>query len=726
MHDTHASDIAGSESWFLAQVEKPQIDVALLLQSIEKLRADGLADAAESRAELLQDSLAERGLQDEALQVMEQRAAWAAARAGGSPLNWQLEAVDILGNTWESKALIDGATSERIVSARESLRRLRLLRSLKEGAFVYDKTWGMGAVGKVDLFNKKVEIDFERKLGHQLSLAYAAETLQLIDENHLLVWKKHKSAELKELVVKQPAEVIRLYLRSFGPAPIAQIQQTLQSGIVAETDWKRFWDAARKALKSDPGVLLPATRSESLRLAPQAAAADAGNDWYAALARERDLKTIVERFEELAEQKTVPTLSESERRVLSDRLAYVLHGATRKQLGVRARALIAASRLALESGTAGDAAWEEFFAASTFEPTMRQMSVRASRAFLRCLAQRDAGRLEALLIRLLPGLDIGTLNEAIAHLIESGREPALVQLYQSALAQRNPSVELLSWLSRNMDRIDAWALGAYAPWVMMMIDELEEDYMGDRLKAQNQMRERFARNDWLKDVLANLDNQQRRNLLARVKDSSGWDTLDKQSVMAQIVKLYPQLEEILVARAEPRDAAPARAVLTSRRSYRERQIQLQRIVSVELPKVAKDIGIARSYGDLRENFEFKAAKEHQLVLMRKRDELDDMLRRVTPSDFRGFPAEQAGMGAGVVLEYADGKRERYFILGEWDGDPALGIISCNSRMALALTGRRAGEQVTVPTEHGEAVCRVVEVTGLTDDVQAWVDTESAG
>lgn len=710
-----------SEEWFLAQIEGKSIDVEALIQALDALRSAGLSNEAESRAELLQDTLAERKATDDALRILELRASWVTGKTGVA-VTWPQEALDILGNTWETKALIEGAQSERIISARESIRRLRLLRSLKEEAFVHDKTWGLGVVTGVDLFNKKVEVDFERKAGHQLSLVYAAETLQLIGEDHLLIWKRRKPAELRALVEQNPAEVIRMYLRSFGPAPAPQIQQMLSAGIVLESDWKRFWDGARKELKRDGTVALPATRNESLRLSSKAMQAEAGG--LSSLSRERNLTTIVERMEELAEQRKPSDLTDTDRRILSERLAYVLHGATSKQPGIRARALISAELLGLLPEAQLIASREQYFQPESFLPTIRQLSARASRAFLRFLSGDQPAHLNQMLIAQLPHLDIGTLNEAVLYLQEKGEEAAVARVYQQALSQRNPSVELLSWLARNMDCIDAWQLGGYFPWVLMMVEELEEEYSGDKLKAQNQMRERFSKAEWVKGLMANLDNQQRRNLLLRVKESAGWETLDKQLVMAHIVKLYPALEEVLAARPDAKDApASARPLLTSKRSYRDRQMQLQKIIQVELPQVAKDIGIARSYGDLRENHEFKSAKEHQLVLMRKRDELDEMLRRVAPTDFAGFPTDVAGIATAVTLEYEGGRRERYFILGEWDGDPDMGVISTTSRMAQALSGRRAGEEVRVPTEHGDTVCRLVEVAGLPESIVQWINSD---
>lgn len=710
----------GSEAWFLAQLEKAAPETAQVIAALEAQRAAGQADMAESRAEMMQDALVEKGKLDGALALLELRISWVTGRTGLAA-TWQQEAYDILGTSWESKTLIESAQSERIVSARESIRRLRLLKQLAEGVHVYDKTWGMGVVGKVDLFNRKAEVDFERKLGHTLSLAYAAETLQLIGSDHLLVWKKSRAAELKALVSEQPAEVIRMYLRSFGPAPIAQIQQQLQLGIVEAADWKRFWDAARKELKQDGRVHMPGARTESLRLLAQAETNS--DNWFAALARERDLPVIIARLEELADQKNPAPLTDADRRVLVDRFHYAFKGATSRQLGIRARALLAGSRLNLPGiDDAVAAGREELFSPEIFLSALHQVPARITRGFLRFMAGADATRLNAVLAGLLDNSDIASLSDAISYLTENGQESVVADAFRRALNTRKPTVEQLSWLSRNMDRIDAWSLGAYAPWIMMMIDQMEEPYNGDRLKAQNQMREKFARADWLRDVMANMDNHQRRNLILRAKDAAAWPTLDRQVVLAQMVKLYPALEDLLRSRPETRENAPKQA-LTSLRSYRERQMHLQRIIQVELPRVAGDIALARSYGDLKENHEFKAAKENQLVLMRKRDELDEMLRRVMPTDFKDMPHEQAGLATSVLIRYADGRTERYYILGEWDSDTAKNIISSSSRMAQTLTGHRPGDEVVVPTETGEIACHVVEVGPLPAEIQAHVVAE---
>lgn len=715
--DTSTSTGLQNEAWFLAEIEKPHVNLQDLIDYLESLRASGKQDEAEGRAELLQDMLAEKKKADDALRILELRTSWVTGKNGVAAL-WEQEAQDILGSSWEQKALIEQSKSERIISARESVRRLRLLRSLKDGSLCYDKTWGMGSVTKVDFFNKKVEIDFERKLGHKLSLSYAAESIQIIDENHILVWKHRKLLDLRKLADENPAEVVRLAIRSFGSISTAQLQSLMQNGIITEADWKKFWDGARKALKSDPLVQLPANRGEAIRFLAHATARE--DNWFADLARERDIIKVVAKLEELADRKQKPPIGETERRILMDRISFVVKGATIKQLGLKARTLMVTKQLGLDSQCEWmPAERQALLRGDTLVSTMRQLLARHVQPFLRFIGEGEEERTTNLVIAILPRLDLIPFSESLEYMLAKGQAEAVAAVFKSALDMRKASIEQLSWLARNIDYLKSWSLGSSVPWANMMVDGLEEELNGEKLKAQNQLRERFNKQDWLRQLLVDFDEHQRRKFIMRIKESAGWSTLDRQPVLAHIVKMYPELEAVLAAKKEKADANASR-MLTSIRSYSERQRQLQHLIGIEIPQIAKDIGIARSYGDLRENFEFKAAKEAQTVAMRKRDELDDMLRRVTPSDFKGFPADVAGIATTVKLRYADGREEQYHILGEWDGDTNLGIISCSSRMAIALAGKKAGDSVVVPTEQGEVQCLLLSVDALPDDIRAWV------
>jgi transcription elongation GreA/GreB family factor len=117
-------------------------------------------------------------------------------------------------------------------------------------------------------------------------------------------------------------------------------------------------------------------------------------------------------------------------------------------------------------------------------------------------------------------------------------------------------------------------------------------------------------------------------------------------------------------------------------------------VQKKIPANSKEIAIARSYGDLRENHEYKAAKEMQKILMRRKEELESQLTRARGMDFANAKTDVAGPGTVVqVTDPASGQTETFTILGAWDSDPDKGVISYLTPIAQALINHRVGDEV---------------------------------
>ena len=51
----------------------------------------------------------------------------------------------------------------------------------------------------------------------------------------------------------------------------------------------------------------------------------------------------------------------------------------------------------------------------------------------------------------------------------------------------------------------------------------------------------------------------------------------------------------------------------------------------------------------------------------------------------------------------------YTILGAWDGEPEKGLVSYQSALAQTLLSHKAGEQINVPTEHGERLVVIEKI-----------------
>jgi transcription elongation GreA/GreB family factor len=183
--------------------------------------------------------------------------------------------------------------------------------------------------------------------------------------------------------------------------------------------------------------------------------------------------------------------------------------------------------------------------------------------------------------------------------------------------------------------------------------------------------------------------------MRRLMLSPVFDELTKRSLMARIIKLYPELQSLISGQGLEEKSA---GLVVSWSSLQRRKAELEELVNKKIPENSREIGVARSYGDLRENFEFKAAKEMQAVLMRRKSELERDLHRARGTAFENPDLSQASIGTIVTLrDTATNEEESYTILGAWDGDPERSIISYQTVIAQALLGRRVGDAVELNT-----------------------------
>src|SRR5476651_2590522 len=171
--------------------------------------------------------------------------------------------------------------------------------------------------------------------------------------------------------------------------------------------------------------------------------------------------------------------------------------------------------------------------------------------------------------------------------------------------------------------------------------------------------------------------------------------------MARIVKEHPFVQEFLISKT-----VKEQPLIVSWGSYRKRQAELEDIVK-KIPQNSKEIGLARSYGDLRENFEFKAAKDMQKLLMRRRAELEGLLARAQATDFADVKTDLVSIGTSVTVTDIDAKQSQtYHILGAWDSDPARGIISYPAALAQALLNKHVGDTIDWQGETGPQKFRI--------------------
>ncbi len=300
--------------------------------------------------------------------------------------------------------------------------------------------------------------------------------------------------------------------------------------------------------------------------------------------------------------------------------------------------------------------------------------------------------------------------EAARLLIEKGHSEEFGTAIDRAIREHSISSEALHWLCE--ERHGPFGeLANNTRTIGAILSSLERDQFKD--KRDRKLHDLLLSDQELvPDLIAESSDEELREAVRKLMLSPVFEELNKRSLLGRIVRIHPTLEAMLSGKEEEKQEA----LIVSWGSLERRKAEYDDLVTKKIPQNRQDISIARSYGDLRENFEYKSAKDQQRVLMRRKGEIERDLARSRGTDFAGVKGDKIEIGTIVELRRTkDGSPEGYTILGAWDTDPEKHIVSYLSQMAQALIGKVVGNRVNVPTETGE---HEVEVVAIRPFVQA--------
>ena len=139
--------------------------------------------------------------------------------------------------------------------------------------------------------------------------------------------------------------------------------------------------------------------------------------------------------------------------------------------------------------------------------------------------------------------------------------------------------------------------------------------------------------------------------------------------------------------------------------------ELQRLKTVERPRIIQAIAEARSHGDLSENAEYHAAKEQQGFVEGRIAELEMKLATAQVIDPKTVNAgERVVFGATLSLRDDNaGVEVTYQIVGDFEADIAQGMISISSPIARALIGKELGDLVEVQVPGGVRSYEILDI-----------------
>lgn len=576
------------------------------------------------------------------------------------------------------------------------------LNQLAPGSFCVHKSFGAGKVLDWDLPTKRVTIDFEKSPGQDMELQFAIQKTDWIDADDFRAKRIEQLEELRKLSKEDPVSMIVHLLESHGGSLTGDaIERELSGAVVPEAGFKKWWDSAKKALRESRLAVVPQKRTEAivLRDTNQSPAEALVADFEAA----RDIKGMIKALEAIAADIGA---FENDTAALERLLKDIDEGArkaARVQLGqalqlVAARDEVIGSGKTLELDPAAVRLSDLLASADVTKladeagglPSARQRAVYE--AFPAAFGEEWVGKI----VEVFDRVGARGVTEIARILQEREETPSLINHLRSAIARRSLGADALIWVCRerkaSSEEVFCGDVGA------SILNLLENDHLSDGPRKTSRLQSLLGDDkNLLKDLVGTMDANEARNFARRLLDCPVFGDLERKSLMARVIKARPETAELVSGENRRREDN----LLVSWESLERKKNELDEIIRVRIPQNTKDISIARSYGDLRENFEYKSAKDLQKYLSHRKGELERDIGRARGTDFKGSDASKVNIGTIVSLLDADGNESEVTVLGAWDSDPEKKIVSYLSEVGKALVGCGPDDEVSVRDEATE-------------------------
>jgi len=242
------------ERW-LELIEESAPDIEGMTEAAAMLAASGEKDLAITLLGLLHDQVAERGDPREALQILR---TIGELRPGEKTLRPRVLACvrKIHADQPALDLLIEKSGLDATRKVPEALRVFEEFTRFGVGTHVYHGTgWGTGRVVDFDAATAELTVDFEDDKGHTMPIESAREVFEVIDDEDFRAYKFSRADELRSLCAEQPAEVLKLVVRSRGgSAQASEIRGELRGDVIPQKEWSKWWTKARREAAKDPYV----------------------------------------------------------------------------------------------------------------------------------------------------------------------------------------------------------------------------------------------------------------------------------------------------------------------------------------------------------------------------------------------------------------------------------------------------------------------------------------
>jgi transcription elongation factor GreA len=591
-------------------------------------------------------------------------------------------------------ALIEN--NPKLVTARTKLERM------VPGNYCLHRSWGFGKIVDFDEASAKIVIDFEEegKTGHAMGIAFCVDKLEILNPDDVLVRSRTEADVIEGMIKKAQADLIcDILAGSEDKAMMASEIERVLSRVMGPIKYKKWWTATKKLLVKDPRIGAPNKKTEPYILRDEPVKPE---------------EEILEMFhatknskEKILHGEKLFALSENIS-VVREELPEILSALT--DAIANTKSLSQADRLHgvwvrndLARDLHEDVEQLEPSSASILDATndyselASELPANFYKRYLDLIRRTYEEKWQVMLEDLLRNSSGKFTSECINFMLENELNDRIAHCLSRWLNDQTIKGPLLFWVVKNRNSkkfspiIDPLVSPRLLSAMFYAIDyEALQNASARRIPLADILSDD---SDLIPDLLADANVETAQDLAQTLLLNQGFEDLTKKSLIARFIKKFPTIQSLITGDAS--ESSEAEGLIVSQTSFDSAKLEYEELISKKIPENKEAIATAREHGDLKENSEYKMARQDQDILLSRKNELEVDLSRARITDFTEVTNENIGIGSVVELkEGSTSKTFKYAILGAWDSDPDNDILSYKTPLAKQLLGKQDGDTVT--------------------------------
>ncbi len=568
-----------------------------------------------------------------------------------------------------------------------------LLNHMKKGNFVFHNAgWGVGEIMDISMLREQLSLEFDYAPGiKEMHFSTAFNALIPIPDDHFLALRFGSPDQLEVQAKEKPVEVIRMVLRDLGPLNAAEIKDELCELVIPEKEWNRWWQSTRTKIKKDPQIENPDSIKEPFRLLKQEVSHE--DRLKKALDKKPDPDTLIHMvhsfLKDFSDTLKNPAFKESLLAKLKELLSFKeITEAQEIQLQFFLQDLSGAKEYPPVA--------ELLKKTASIETLIKNIPIQAFKKRVLTAVRQYREDWEKIFLDLFLVVDHNSLRDyMISELTASPSKDKLTDKIKELSLHPHIYPEVVVWYFQKITE------NGPLPFAN---DEGRSRFLEAFLLALSHLEQKNERRDLVKKMHAIL-SAGRYSIVRKIMKEA--ETADVQEFLLLVtkchsltdhdIKIFYALAEVAHPSLKKKRKKEQKAkqdddvIWTTKEGYAYLQQKIEHIGTIETVENAKEIEVARSHGDLRENAEFKAALEKRDRLQSELKFLSDQLNQCRILTKDDIDVKQVSVGTTIDCKNSDGELVSYTLLGPWDADPDKNILSFQSKLAQSMLELKKGD-----------------------------------